>query len=153
MIDFNIQDYSVSVLPTGTYTCVIKNTTIKPTKSCMAGKDTSQFLSIDMEVIEGFRKGAHVFDNPNIFHVSEMTQKIARQKLAQLCDAVNIIDLKHIDQLIGKIVTVEVSEEEYEKKIKNRVDKYLPTKASPDHLEQYEQLAGNPDKFDDAIPF
>ena len=92
------------VLPAGTYLAHITESDIRPLAS-----GNGQGLKLTLEIIDGQHKGRRVWDNLNIQHTSETTQRIAQAQLSALCHAVNVIKLEDTSALHFKPVRVKVT--------------------------------------------
>ena len=90
-------------LPAGTYLAHITESDVQPLKS---GKGTG--LKLTFEVIDGPQKGRRVWENLNIQHENEDTQRIAQSQLSALCHAVNVIKLQDTAALHLKPVSIKV---------------------------------------------
>lgn len=90
-------------IPAGTYLAHITESDVQPLKS---GKGTG--LKLTFEVIDGHHKGRRVWENLNIQHENEDTQRIAQSQLSALCHAVNVIKLQDTASLHHKPVTIKV---------------------------------------------
>ena len=90
-------------IPAGTYLAHITESDVQPLKS---GKGTG--LKLTFEVIDGPHKGRRVWENLNIQHENEDTQRIAQSQLSALCHAVNVIKLQDTASLHHKPVTIKV---------------------------------------------
>jgi len=66
-------------------------------------------LKLTFEVIDGQFKGRKVYENLNIRHTSEDTQRIAQSQLSALCHAVNVIKLMDTAALHFKPVRINVT--------------------------------------------
>ena len=95
---------SNGVLPAGTYLAHITESDIRPLAS-----GNGQGLKLTLEIIDGQHKGRRVWDNLNIQHTSETTQRIAQAQLSALCHAVNVIKLEDTSALHFKPVRVKVT--------------------------------------------
>jgi hypothetical protein len=60
------------------------------------------------EILDGQYKGRKVWENLNIQHTNEDTQRIAQSQLSALCHAVNVIKLEDTAALHFKPVKVKV---------------------------------------------
>jgi hypothetical protein len=67
---------SNGVLPAGTYLAHITESDIRP-----LGSGNGQGLKLTLEIIDGQYKGRRVWDNMNIEHNNETTQRIAQAQL------------------------------------------------------------------------
>jgi hypothetical protein len=92
------------VLPAGTYLAHITESDIRPLAS-----GNGQGLKLTFEIIDGQHKGRRVWDNLNIQHTSETTQRIAQAQLSALCHAVNVIKLEDTSALHYKPVKIKVT--------------------------------------------
>jgi len=92
------------VLPAGTYLAHITESDIRPLAS-----GNGQGLKLTLEIIDGQHKGRRVWDNLNIQHTSETTQRIAQAQLSALCHAVNVIKLEDTSALHYKPVRIKVT--------------------------------------------
>jgi hypothetical protein len=92
------------VLPAGTYLAHITESDIRPLAS-----GNGQGLKLTLEIIDGQHKGRRVWDNLNIQHTSETTQRIAQAQLSALCHAVNVIKLEDTAALHFKPVKIKVT--------------------------------------------
>jgi len=147
MIDFNIKDYAQGILPEARYTFIIKNAHLKNSKS------GNTMANIQLEVMSDFRKGVSVFKDFNIYHPSEVAQRIAREELAKLCIAIGIEDLKELNELNNNIVDADVFHESYIKKdgtveLSCKVKKFYETTGAKTIDIQLPD-----DQFDDALAF
>lgn len=111
MIDFNIRNYVKSLVPPGKYTVRIKISELKATKETLNGRDNSKFLQVGFEIVSAFLSGQMLFDNMNIYHSKEQVATIGRERLAQLCDVIGLLEMDNTHQLIGKILDVDVVNE------------------------------------------
>jgi hypothetical protein len=88
-------------------------------------------LKLTFEVIDGQFKGRKVYENLNIRHTSEDTQRIAQSQLSALCHAVNVIKLMDTAALHFKPVRINVT-------VREAVGQY---KAS-NNIKGYEAVGG-----------
>jgi len=91
-------------LPAGVYLAHIVESDVQPLKS-----GNGEGLKLTFEVIDGQHKGRKVYENLNIRHTSEDTQRIAQSQLSALCHAVNVIKLMDTAALHFKPVRVNVT--------------------------------------------
>lgn len=92
------------VLPAGTYLAHVTESDIRPLAS-----GNGEGLKLTLEIIDGQYKGRRVWDNMNIQHTSETTQRIAQAQLSALCHAVNVIKLEDTSALHYKPVRIKVT--------------------------------------------
>jgi len=90
-------------VPAGTYLAHITESDVQPLKS---GNGTG--LKLTYEIIDGPYKGRKIWDNLNIQHSNEDTQRIAQSQLSALCHAVNVIKLQDTASLHLKPVNIKV---------------------------------------------
>jgi hypothetical protein len=90
-------------VPAGTYLAHITESDVQPLKS---GNGTG--LKLTYEIIDGQYKGRKIWDNLNIQHSNEDTQRIAQSQLSALCHAVNVIKLQDTASLHLKPVNIKV---------------------------------------------
>ena len=95
---------SVGPLPAGTYLAHIVESDVQPLKS-----GNGEGLKLTFEIIDGQFKGRKVYENLNIRHTSEDTQRIAQSQLSALCHAVNVIKLMDTSALHFKPVRINVT--------------------------------------------
>jgi hypothetical protein len=91
-------------LPAGVYLAHIVESDVQPLKS-----GNGEGLKLTFEVIDGQFKGRKVWENLNIRHTSEDTQRIAQSQLSALCHAVNVIKLMDTAALHFKPVRINVT--------------------------------------------
>ena len=94
---------STGPVPAGTYLAQIIESDVAPLKS---GKGTG--LKLTFEIIDGQQKGRRIWENLNIQHENEETQRIAQSQLSALCHAVNEIKVKDTAVLHHKPVHIRV---------------------------------------------
>lgn len=91
-------------LPAGTYLAHITESDVQPLKS-----GNGEGLKLTFEIIDGQFKGRKVWENLNIRHANEDTQRIAQSQLSALCHAVNVIKLMDTAALHFKPVRINVT--------------------------------------------
>jgi hypothetical protein len=91
-------------LPAGTYLAHITESDVQPLKS-----GNGEGLKLTFEIMDGQFKGRKVWENLNIRHTSEDTQRIAQSQLSALCHAVNVIKLMDTAALHFKPVRINVT--------------------------------------------
>jgi hypothetical protein len=91
-------------LPAGVYLAHIVESDVQPLKS-----GNGEGLKLTFEVIDGQHKGRKVYENLNIRHSNEDTQRIAQSQLSALCHAVNVIKLMDTAALHFKPVRINVT--------------------------------------------
>ena len=95
---------STGPLPAGVYLAHIVESDVQPLKS-----GNGEGLKLTFEVIDGQFKGRKVYENLNIRHTNEDTQRIAQSQLSALCHAVNVIKLMDTAALHFKPVRINVT--------------------------------------------
>lgn len=105
-----------------------------------AGDD---MLTMVFEVIKGDSKGARVFDNFVLTDKALWKLKQLLQVIGIKCDGKIALDL---DKLVGKVCDIAVYHEEYNGKMKARIDEYIALKRQNDDEED------NDDDDDDEEP-
>ena len=95
---------STGPLPAGVYLAHIVESDVQPLKS-----GNGEGLKLTFEIIDGQLKGRKVWENLNIRHTSEDTQRIAQSQLSALCHAVNVIKLMDTAALHFKPVRINVT--------------------------------------------
>ncbi len=120
-----------SPVPPGDYMCVISNSSEQNTKGGKAFK-------FELDIVSGEYQGRKLFEFLNLVHTNELTVKIAQQSLAEMCKAVNMVNIQDTSQLHGKRliarVAIEEGGREYvdnsgNKKVttaQNKIKKYMP---------------------------
>ncbi len=73
-------------IPAGTYNAVIINSVMKPTKD-----GSGSFLELQFQIIDGEYKGRLVWSRLVLENKNELTVKIAKSQLADICRAVGIL--------------------------------------------------------------
>jgi len=73
-------------IPAGTYNAVIINSVMKPTKD-----GSGSFLELQFQIIDGEYKGRLVWSRLVLENKNEITVKIAKSQLADICRAVGIL--------------------------------------------------------------
>jgi len=93
---------SFGVLPPGDYECMIEKVNVKVTKN-----GDGQYLNVQMKILSEWAKGRVVFDIINFENASAAAQRIGRQQLKALVNAVYGEDRKiqspnqFVDQIVG----------------------------------------------------
>ena len=99
-----VPQQSTGPLPAGVYLAHIVESDVQPLQS-----GNGEGLKLTFEVIDGQFKGRKVYENLNIRHTSEDTQRIAQSQLSALCHAVNVIKLMDTAALHFKPVRINVT--------------------------------------------
>ncbi len=95
---------STGPLPAGVYLAHITESDVQPLKS-----GNGEGLKLTFEILDGQFKGRKVWENLNIRHANEDTQRIAQSQLSALCHAVNVIKLMDTAALHFKPVRINVT--------------------------------------------
>lgn len=97
-----------------------------------AGDD---MLTMAFEVIKGDSKGARVYDNFVLTDKALWKLKQLLQTLGIKCDGKIVLDL---DKLVGKVCDITVFHEEYNGKLKARIDEYTAIKRESSDDDEYD---------------
>ena len=108
-------------LPAGDYHAQIVESEMKTTKN-----GDGQMLKLTMEIISGPLEGRKIFDNLNLNHPNEMTQRIAMQSLAKICNAVGVAAVEDSEVLHFKPMMVKVGFGKGDYADRNQVKGYKP---------------------------
>ena len=119
------QQRDYGVIAPGKYPAVINATDIKATKS-----GTGQYLEIEFQIIDGDYAGRRIWERLNINNENKKAEDIARERLAALCQALDIATLTDSDQLIdGQVVLgLEIDRKEPDR---NRVSGFWALDGAP----------------------
>ncbi len=128
-------------LPAGEYLCVISD--IAPT----ATKDgKSQYLKVELEVIEDDYKGRKVFSNLNLWHSNPQVVEIAKKELNSIIAACGVKNPKDSSQLQGIPIVVKLTQKknEYlgEERIQNNIVGYRSKLAAASQKKPATQTTG-----------
>ena len=91
-------------IPAGVYVATVKGAEVKPTKD-----GTGKILNVQWHIDGPEHSGRVVFDGINIVNKSDTAQKIARQQLASLCNAVGLGKLTDSQALIGRTAKLKIA--------------------------------------------
>lgn len=91
-------------LPAGKYVVSISKSDVKTTKA-----GDGQYLSLEMDVLEGEHKGRKVWDNINFRNPNPKATEIAQRTLSALCHAIGVVKLEDSSQAHGIPIVVKVS--------------------------------------------
>lgn len=107
-LNFNASDVKDDEpIKPGDYECQIVDTDLKTTK-----RGDGQYLELKVQVVEeGDECGRMVWDRLNIVNPNKTAEQIAHRQLAQLCKAVDILELDDSDELIGTPFIARISVE------------------------------------------
>jgi hypothetical protein len=119
---------STGPLPAGVYLAHIVESDVQPLKS-----GNGEGLKLTFEVIDGQFKGRKIWENLNIRHANEDTQRIAQSQLSALCHAVNVIKLMDTAALHFKPVRISVTvrEAQGQYKANNNIKGYEAAGSAP----------------------
>lgn len=81
-------------LPAGEYACIITDSELKHTKD-----GSGQYLEVKLEVQSGEFTGRTLFDRLNLINSNKTAVEIAQRQLAQVCNAVGILQVADSQQL------------------------------------------------------
>ena len=119
---------STGPLPAGVYLAHIVESDVQPLKS-----GNGKGLKLTFEVIDGQFKGRKVWENLNIQHTNEDTQRIAQSQFSALCHAVNVIKVMDTAALHFKpvYISVTVREAQGQYKASNNIKGYEAAGSAP----------------------
>jgi hypothetical protein len=128
-------------IPPGTYAASILDAELKDTKS-----GSGQYINVTLEITTGDFSGRRVWHVLNVVNQSAQAESIGRQELAGLCSAIGLDKMKHIEDLIGHDVQVEIGIDKKDA-TRNRVYGYKAgAKAAPKAAPQPAQASAAPRK-------
>jgi hypothetical protein len=115
-------------VPPGKYTAVIVDSQIKPTKS-----GDGNLLELKFEIIEGEYKGRFVWSRLCLENKNELTVKIAKSQLADICRAVGVMTPADSAQLhnLPMQITVKVRKRSDTDEATNEIRKYSKRETAP----------------------
>lgn len=110
-------------LPVGDYTCCISASEEKDTAA-----GTGKYLQLTVEVLDGEHKGRLLFERLNLENPSAKAVEIAKEALADICEAVGILQPPNAMVLHGKPMTCSVGVEKRNDngELTNRIKGYSP---------------------------
>ena len=119
---------STGPLPAGVYLAHIVESDVQPLKS-----GNGKGLKLTFEVIDGQFKGRKVWENLNIQHTNEDTQRIAQSQFSALCHAVNVIKVMDTAALHFNPVRISVTvrEAQGQYKANNNIKGYEAAGSAP----------------------
>lgn len=109
MSTLDLSGYESSVgLPKGEFVMRLTSAKMKETRS---GKEA---LNLEFSIVGPTHEKFKVYDTLNIFNDSDIAQKIAREKLVNLLECMNLeksIDTNNLSPLLNKLVKAKIQEE------------------------------------------
>lgn len=90
-------------VPPGEYVVQVINSEMKTTKD-----NAGQYLSLEMDIIDGAYQGRKVFDRLNLQNNNAKTVEIAQRTLSAICHATGVLNLSDSEQLHFKPVVAKV---------------------------------------------
>ena len=113
--EFNVNELPVSTsqfdpLPEGWYNVSIANAEIKDTKT--AG---GQYIKMEYVVTGPSHQGRKVWGNLNIKNANPKAEKIGRQQLGEVMQAIGLVKVTDTDQLIGGNLAIKLIVKQDEK--------------------------------------
>ena len=102
---------STSPIPAGPYLAQVIESDIKDLAS-----GNGKGMKLTFEIIDGQYKGRRIWENLNIQHTNEDSQRIAQSQLSALCHAVGVIKLRDTAARQMKPVYIKVTVREAEGK-------------------------------------
>ena len=108
-------------VPSGNYRAIIDGAKIKDTRA-----GTGKYLELEFTIIEGQHKGRKAWNIYNIDNPNQVATQIAKQQLAAVCRATNLVKLTGEHDFLNKTLIVKLGQEEYNGEMKNKVKGYAP---------------------------
>jgi hypothetical protein len=109
---------TADVFPPGDYPAMIEASDMKATKA-----GDGQYLEITYQILDGPFKGRKFWDRLNLHNPNQLAMTIARECLANICDACGVSLARQTEELHGKTLVLAMK---IDKKGDNRVRKYKP---------------------------
>ena len=107
-LNFNANEVDPAVgfdpIPAGSYTAIITESEMKPTKT-----GNGRYLQLTFQIIDGDCKGRQVWARLNLENPSEMAVKIARGELSAICRAVGVMAPRDSLELHNAPLTIRVA--------------------------------------------
>jgi len=107
-LNFNANEVDPAVgfdpIPAGSYTAIITESEMKPTKT-----GNGRYLQLTFQIIDGDCKGRLVWARLNLENPSEMAVKIARAELSSICRAVGVMAPRDSLELHNTPLTIRVA--------------------------------------------
>lgn len=109
-------------LPVGDYNAMIIETDVRPNK-----KGTGQYLLVVSHILDEEYAGRRVYDYINIDHPNDKVVAIAERTLAELCNAVGVLEFEDTQELhdIPMVVRLKVEAGNEQFGPSNKVKKYM----------------------------
>jgi len=98
----------------------------------------NQFLSLELEVLDGQYKGRKLWVNLNLSHPNPETVKFARVELASICKAIGVLKPTDSVQLhnLPMLITVKCVNRKDTGELQNRIKSYAPKAAAQGQPQQ-----------------
>ena len=98
----------------------------------------NQFLSLELEVLDGQYKGRKLWVNLNLSHPNLETVKFARAELASICKAIGVLKPTDSVQLhnLPMLITVKCVNRKDTGELQNRIKSYAPKAAAQGQPQQ-----------------
>lgn len=93
-------------VPAGWYPVAIVDSELRPTKD-----KTSQYLYLELQILEGPHAGQKIFDRLNLWHSNPTTQRIAQEQLSGYCHATGVLQVGESGVLHNRPFEVKVNHE------------------------------------------
>jgi len=97
------ESISFDPIPAGNYEAQIVNSDLKVTKD-----GTGEYIALTWEVLDPEYAGRRIFDNLNIINKNEKAVAIAKSKLKQICEAMELAEFVDTQELHGQPVRIVV---------------------------------------------
>jgi hypothetical protein len=115
----NIEIRDFQPIPAGWYTVKIAASEMKATKD-----QQGQYLELRMEILDPAFKGRVVFDRLNLKNKNQSAVDIAKQSLAAICVAVDVLQPRNSEALHGRPLMAKLTQRLYQGEVQNEVKGY-----------------------------
>ncbi len=134
-------------IPNGRYEVEIVSSEQKLTKKAEASGNAQDgtMLCLRLKITCGKFKGRNVFNNLNIFNASEVAQRIGRQRLGEILDALGLTTVNESSELHGRPLVAQLKTKKGGDGYSDReeVVRYAPSKKPADPI--WDEPAGGDD--------
>lgn len=96
-----VENISFEPLPAGNYEAQIIDSDIRTTKD-----GTGEYIALTWEILTPEYTGRRVFDNLNIVNKNEKAVAIAKSRLKQICEAIEMNEMQDTQELHGQPMRV-----------------------------------------------
>ena len=124
LLNFNAAEIATDnyeVIPPGLYEAIITESEMQANKA-----GTGAYLKLTFTITSGSCKGRLLWDRLNLNNPSAKAVEIARQQLANICRAVNVLSPRDSTQLHNLPLRIKVIIRDYNGEEKNEIKGYYP---------------------------